>query len=76
LNRKIINDFYLLALQDISDGASIKDLEKAIFYYEAVEDYEACAGILKAIKEIDKNTINAIKIRINEIRENKRNSRK
>ncbi len=74
MNRKIIYDFYRLALQDISDGASIKDLEKAILYYEAVEDYEACAGILKALKEVNKSTINAIKTKINEIRENTRDS--
>jgi len=76
LDQNIINDFYLLALQDLSDGASIKELEKAIEYYEAIEDYEACAGILKAIKEVRESTIVAIKTRINEIRKDSRNSRK
>lgn len=65
-----------MALQDLSEGASIDDLEKAIDYYEALEDYEACEGILRAIKEVKKDTINSIKIKINEIRENTRNSRK
>lgn len=65
-----------MALQDLSEGASISDLEKAIDYYEALEDYEACEGILRAIKEVKKDTIKSIKIKINEIRENTRNSRK
>jgi len=65
-----------MALQDLSEGASISDLEKAIAYYEALEDYEACEGILRAIKEVKESTINSIKLKINEIRENTRNSRK
>lgn len=76
MNRNIVNDFYYMALQDLSEGASIDDLEKAIDYYEALEDYEACEGILRAIKEVKKDTINSIKIKIDEIRENTKNSRR
>jgi len=65
-----------MALQDLSEGASIDDLEKAIAYYEALEDYEACEGILRAVKEVKENTINSIKLKIDEIRNNTRNSRK
>ena len=65
-----------MALQDLSEGASIDDLEKAIAYYEALEDYEACEGILRAVKEVKESTINSIKLKINEIRENPKNSRK
>ena len=65
-----------MALQDLSEGASIDDLEKAIAYYEALEDYEACEGILRAVKEVKENTINAIKLKIDEIRNDTRNSRK
>lgn len=76
MNRNIVNDFYYMALQDLSEGASIDDLEKAIAYYEALEDYEACEGILRAVKEVKENTINAIKLKIDEIRNDTRNSRK
>lgn len=76
MNRNIVNDFYYMALQDLSEGASIDDLEKAIAYYEALEDYEACEGILRAVKEVKENTINSIKLKIDEIRNNTRNSRK
>lgn len=76
MNRNIVKDFYYMALQDLSEGASIDDLEKAIDYYEALEDYEACEGILRAVKEVKENTINAIKLKIDEIRNDTRNSRK
>ncbi len=76
MDRNIINEFYLLALQDLSEGASIEELEKTINYYEALEDYEACEGILRAIKEVKKSTINAIKHKINEIRRDNKDSRK
>lgn len=76
MKKNIVNDFYYMALQDLSEGASIDDLEKAIDYYEALEDYEACEGILRAVKEVKENTINSIKLKINEIRENTKNSRR
>lgn len=50
LSRKeVINEYYLLALLDIVNGASINELEETIKLYESNEEYEACAGILKAI---------------------------
>jgi len=51
LNRELIQEFYLLALVDIANGKSIEELEEAIDIYEEGEEYEACAGILKAIHE-------------------------
>jgi len=51
LNKDIIEEFYLLALVDIANGRSIEELEEAIDIYEEGEEYEACAGILKAIHE-------------------------
>lgn len=76
MDKNIISDFYYLALQDLADGADIKELEKAIAYYESLEDYEACAGILKAIEEVRKSTIVSIKTKINEIRKNSGDSGK
>tara|TARA_R110000764_G_scaffold54837_5_gene119599 strand:+ start:2924 stop:3157 length:234 start_codon:yes stop_codon:yes gene_type:complete len=59
---KNINEAYYLALLDISEGASIKELEEAIKLYEFHEEYETCAGILKAIKEAEHLTLKEIDI--------------
>ena len=46
-----IHEFYLLTLQDIDDGATKQELLKIVEMYEEQEMYEACAGMIKAIKE-------------------------
>jgi len=46
-----IEKYYLMALMDLASGASVDELERAIKLYEILENYEACAGILKAINE-------------------------
>ncbi len=63
-----------MALNDLANGSPIDELEKAIHYYEVLEDYEACAGIQKAINEIKNDTLIAIKKKINELKSNKRSS--
>ena len=40
-----------MALMDLASGSKKEELENAIKLYEALENYEACAGILKAINE-------------------------
>jgi len=60
LNKDLIEEFYLLALIDISSGRDIDELEQAIEVYEKEEEYEACAGILKAIHESGFMTIKDI----------------
>ena len=60
MNKDIIEEFYLLALVDIANGKDITDLEEAINLYEEAEEYEACAGILKAIHESGYMTIKDI----------------
>jgi hypothetical protein len=67
LNKDIIEEFYLLALIDIANGKDISELEEALEMYEEVDEFEACAGILKAIHESGYMTIREI---INEIEEN------
>jgi hypothetical protein len=57
MNKDIIQEFYYLTLMDIREGVSIQELEDIIQLYEDVEDYEACAGILKAINETRYDTI-------------------
>tara|TARA_R100000329_G_scaffold19701_2_gene19448 strand:- start:3394 stop:3567 length:174 start_codon:yes stop_codon:yes gene_type:complete len=51
LKLNTIHDFYLLTLQDIDDGATKQELLEIVRMYEEQEMYEACAGMMKAIKE-------------------------
>ncbi len=53
MNQNVINEFYLLAVLDLENGIPLEDLKRALKMYEQHEDYLACAGILKAIKEIE-----------------------
>lgn len=73
MNKDIIEEFYLLALIDIANGKDISELEEAIDMYENLEEYEACAGILKAIHESGYMTIRQIINTINEIDNEPRN---
>jgi len=73
LNKEIVEEFYLLALIDIANGKDIAELEEAIDMYQEVEEYEACAGILKAIHESGYMTIRQIINTINEIDNETRN---
>ena len=68
MNKDTIEEFYLLALMDIANGRSITELEEAINLYEEAEEYEACAGILKAIHESGFMTIKDI---INKLEDDK-----
>ena len=58
MNKDIVEEFYFLALLDIREGVSLQELEDVIQLYQDVEDYEACAGILKAVNEARYDTIN------------------
>jgi len=73
LNKEIVEEFYLLALIDIANGKDISELEEAIDMYEEVDEFEACAGILKAIHESGYMTIREIINTINEIDNETRN---
>ena len=43
----------MLALIDLQNGVSMEEMYETLKMYEDLEDYEACAGILKAIKELE-----------------------
>jgi hypothetical protein len=58
--KETIEEFYYLALLDIREGVSLQELEDVIQLYQDVEDYEACAGILKAVNEARYDTITNI----------------
>jgi len=42
-----------MALIDFDDGVSVKEMYKILKLYEKHEMYYQCAGILKAIKQIE-----------------------
>ena len=46
-----IKHYYEKALSEIEKGKSLNDLYQIMYKYEKLEDYNACAGILKAIKK-------------------------
>ena len=64
MDKEIVEEFYLLALVDITNGKDISELEEAIDLYEEAEEYEACAGILKAIHESGYMTIKDLILKI------------
>lgn len=61
MNQDKILEYYFLALNDIRNGSSIQELEEALKIYESEDEFEACAGILKAINEIKYTTIKNLK---------------
>lgn len=50
--KEITKEYWLMALIDFDDGVTIEEMYKTLKLYEREEMYEACAGILKAIKQI------------------------
>lgn len=61
MNKDKILEYYFLAINDVRNGASIKELEDALKVYETNQEFEACAGILKAIEEVKYITIKELK---------------
>lgn len=61
--------YYYLALLDILAGVTFSEMEAAVVFYEELENYEASAGILKAIKESEYYTIKDLTLKIEEIEE-------
>ena len=61
MNKDKILEYYFLAINDVRNGASIKELEDAMKVYETNQEFEACAGILKAIEEVKYITIKELK---------------
>ena len=65
MNKDIVEEFYFLTLIDIREGVPLQELEEIIKMYEEIEDYEACAGILKAVNETRYDTIKNINEKTN-----------
>lgn len=55
-DKKEINHYYQAAMDDYMIGHPLSFLKKILGEMEEDEDYLACAGISRAIKEIEKNT--------------------
>ena len=49
-----IDDHYKKASIKLKNGFTINELYQQLYKLEKKEDYDACAGILKAIKEFSK----------------------
>ena len=56
--KEITKEYWLMALIDFDDGVTIEEMYKTLKLYEREEMYEACAGILKAIKQIQNERTN------------------
>ena len=61
MNQDKMLEYYFLAINDIRNWSSIQELEEALKIYETSEEFEACAGILKAINEVKYTTIKNLK---------------
>lgn len=59
--------YYYLALLDILAGVTFSEMEASVVFYEEIENYEAAAGILKAIKESEYYTIKDLTLKIEEL---------
>lgn len=46
---KTINEYYLLALLEINAGMTKQELKESIEMFKKDENYEACAGLTKAL---------------------------
>lgn len=60
-------EYYYLTLYDLYSGVTFSELENNIKFYEEIENFEACAGIVKALKECQYYTIRDLRERIKEI---------
>ena len=47
----IADKFYQKTISKIEKGANINELYRFLYKHEIMEDYKACAGIFKAIKD-------------------------
>lgn len=54
MNEKDIKEeYYLMSIHDYRKGTPLSKLKKILKLYEQTEMYEQCAGIYKAIQEIE-----------------------
>jgi DNA-binding transcriptional MerR regulator len=51
--KDIKEEYYLMSIHDYRKGTPLSKLKKILKLYEQTEMYEQCAGIYKAIQEIE-----------------------
>ena len=54
--------YYYLTILSLLEGVSVYELDLELKFQEKLENYEACAGIKKAIDEADYRTYKELKI--------------
>lgn len=59
--------FYRLTYNSVYEGSSLQEINNILNVYEELEDYEACEGINKALKEIKIMTLSDFIDKINYI---------
>jgi hypothetical protein len=59
--------FYKLTYNSVYEGSSLQEISNILNVYEELEDYEACEGINKALKEIKVMTLSDFIDKINYI---------
>ena len=65
--------FYYIALLDMLAGIPFLQLENSLLYYQDKEQYEACDGIQRALKEAEFYTLSELERRVVEFEvENKK----
>lgn len=52
INKERIDDHFNIALYEIESGATLDELRDVIQSYQDIEDYEACAGIHRAVEMV------------------------
>lgn len=64
--------YYYLALLDLLAGVTFQEMEASVTFYEEIENYEAAAGIVKALGEAEYYTIKTLTKKIEELEEDER----
>ena len=64
--------YYYLALLDLLAGVTFQEMEAAVTFYEEIENYEAAAGVVKALGEAEYYTIKTLTLKIEELEEDER----
>lgn len=57
--------FYKITYNSVYEGTTIQEINTILAVYEEIEDYEACEGINKALKEIQVMTLSQFIHKIN-----------
>lgn len=52
MDKERIEEHFKIALYELETGSTIDELREIITEYEAVEDYEVCAGIYRAVEMV------------------------